>query len=654
MEKLNEYLQNLLSSCSYALHLEPDKNPYVVSNNGSTDVANVPMLGTQISMMIFPLIPPDVKMQLPNKQEIEFVHPHALGNFNFTVRKSPSGFLVTVRPMLPDALPDHAIESSIPPQISADRNVPYLTVDPLPSESEYGDSAQLYTLESSSAGKHNSANVEVASYLSPEIEVEDGEYIPVAETVGSQPSIEVVSVNDPQFTTTFSNTSTYEPPGSRDELTGINTVQLEEEVYQPQANIKFENSALASAFEDALSYDPLEPAFETSATQAFKHPEAPPPPAPEPAKPVFKAPPPNSSMKARMDDLFHKMEAAGASDLHMSVSMPPMVRKDGKMKPLDCLESTLNKTVMKDLLTSIMPAKNQEEFDRRHDTDFAYEIPGLARFRANIFMDRKGMGGVFRVIPTKILTAEQLGLSKAIMALCNLSKGLVVVTGPTGSGKSTTLCAMMDSINKTREDHVITIEDPIEFVHDNHKCLVNQREVHNHTDSFKDALRAALREDPDILLVGEMRDLETIAIAIETAETGHLVFGTLHTTTAASTIDRIIDQFPADRQQQIRVMLSESLKGVIAQTLLPKKGGGRVAALEVLIVTPAISNLIREGKTFQIPSAMQTGKLHGMVMLNDALFELVNKGLVEPFDAYVKAVDKPGFETQLKRGGFSI
>jgi len=317
-------------------------------------------------------------------------------------------------------------------------------------------------------------------------------------------------------------------------------------------------------------------------------------------------------------------------------------------------ETMMTPESLRELLTAIMPAKNQEEFAGRNDSDFAYEIPDLARFRANIFMDRKGMGAVFRIIPTKILTAEQLGLSPAIMNLCDLSKGLVVVTGPTGSGKSTTLCAMIDSINKKREDHIITIEDPIEFTHENQKCLVNQREVHNHTDSFKDALRAALREDPDILLVGEMRDLETISIAIETAETGHLVFGTLHTTTAASTVDRIIDQFPADRQQQIRVMLSESLKGVIAQTLLPKKGGGRVAALEILIVTPAISNLIREGKTFQIPSAMQTGKQHGMVMLNDALFALVQKGLVEPRDAYIKAVDKTNFETMLTRGGFKI
>jgi twitching motility protein PilT len=258
------------------------------------------------------------------------------------------------------------------------------------------------------------------------------------------------------------------------------------------------------------------------------------------------------------------------------------------------------------------------------------------------------------VIPAKILTAEQLGLSPHILQLCRLHKGLVLVTGPTGSGKSTTLCAMIDYINRTRQDHIITIEDPIEFVHENQKCLINQREIRTHTDSFKGALRAALREDPDIVLVGEMRDLETIAIAIETAETGHLVFGTLHTTTAASTVDRIIDQFPADRQAQIRVMLSESLRGVIAQNLCRKIGGGRVAALEVLIPTQAIGNLIREGKTFQIPSMMQVGKAVGMVTLNDALFDLVQKKTVAPEEAHAKAVDKAGFEMLLKRGNFAL
>jgi twitching motility protein PilT len=353
-----------------------------------------------------------------------------------------------------------------------------------------------------------------------------------------------------------------------------------------------------------------------------------------------------------IDRLFHAMCALKASDLHISAGMPPLVRKDGGIQLLEQDAARLGPEDVVQLLDPIMPEKNREEFARRHDTDFAYEIAGLGRFRANVFMDRKGRGAVFRVIPSKILTAEDLGLSPHILQLCHLNKGLVLVTGPTGSGKSTTLCAMIDYINRNRSDHIITIEDPIEFVHENKKCLMNQREVHTHTSSFKDALRAALREDPDIILVGEMRDLETVAIAIETAETGHLVFGTLHTTTAASTVDRVIDQFPTDRQAQIRIMLSESLKGVIAQTLCKKIGGGRAAALEVLIVTSAMSNLIREAKTFQIPSMMQVGKALGMVTLNDALLELVTKKLVDPQEAYVKAVDKNAFEALLKRAGF--
>jgi twitching motility protein PilT len=355
---------------------------------------------------------------------------------------------------------------------------------------------------------------------------------------------------------------------------------------------------------------------------------------------------------APIDTLFHAMTAAGASDLHLSVGSPPIIRKDGRLQPLDTTSAPLQADQLRALLGPILPEANREEYGERHDTDFAYEIPGLARFRANVFADRKGPGAVFRVIPTSILTAEQLGLSSHILQLCQLNKGLVLVTGPTGSGKSTTLCAMIDYINRTRHDHIITIEDPIEFVHDNKQCLINQREIRTHTDSFRDALRAALREDPDIILVGELRDLETVAIAIETAETGHLVFGTLHTTTAASTVDRVIDQFPADRQAQIRIMLSESLRGVIAQTLCRKIGGGRAAALEVLIATQAISNLIREGKTFQIPSMMQVGKAIGMVALNEALMELVTKKLVAPDEAYAKAVDKPGFEGMLKRAGF--
>ena len=350
-----------------------------------------------------------------------------------------------------------------------------------------------------------------------------------------------------------------------------------------------------------------------------------------------------------IDGMFRRMCDLGASDLHLSSTMPPLIRKDGEMRLLHDSAPVLTPAMLTRLLFEIVPPHNRAEFEARHDTDFAYEIAGLARFRANIFMDRQGIGAVFRVIPATIMTAEQLGLSQHVLNLCHLKKGLVLVTGPTGSGKSTTLCAMIDYINRTRTEHIITIEDPIEFVHRNQKCLINQREVHTHTRSFKDALRAALREDPDVVLVGELRDLETIAIAIETAETGHLVFGTLHTTTAASTVDRVIDQFPADRQSQIRVMLSESLRGVIAQTLCKKIGGGRVAALEVLIANGAISNLIREGKTFQINSMMQVGRANGMVTLNDALADLVRRNLVTPEEAILRSVDKPGIEALLKR-----
>lgn len=372
-------------------------------------------------------------------------------------------------------------------------------------------------------------------------------------------------------------------------------------------------------------------------------PRAPRTPVP-PASPVTDGPP--------IDRLFRQMVQSGASDLHVSSDETPMLRKDGDMVRLD-EEGVLDAEQLFELLEPIMPETNREEFAADNDTDFAYAIEGLARFRANIFRDRKGVGAVFRTIPAEIITAEKLGLSDAIKNLCNLHKGLVLVTGPTGSGKSTTLCALIDLINRTRSGHVITIEDPIEFVHENKKCLINQREIGQHTGSFKRALRAALREDPDVVLVGEMRDLETISIAIETAETGHLVFGTLHTTTAYSTIDRIIDQYPPDQQEQIRVMLSESLKGVVSQTLCKKIGGGRAAALEFLYVNPAVSNLIREGKTFQIPSIMQTSRNLGMRLLNEALLELVSNGTVEPEEAMSKAVDRNGLQQMLKSKNLS-
>ncbi len=355
-----------------------------------------------------------------------------------------------------------------------------------------------------------------------------------------------------------------------------------------------------------------------------------------------------------INGLLRKMFEMGASDLHLTSNHKPLIRLHGDMMELSADHSVITAERIKKLLAAITPEHNSTQFAELHDTDFAHEIEGLARFRVNFFMDRFGMGAVFRQIPMEIVTAEKLGLSKEVLDLCFLSKGLVLVTGPTGSGKSTTLCALIDYINRHRKDHIITIEDPIEFVHDRKNCLINQREVHVHTESFSNALRAALREDPDIVLVGEMRDLETISIAIETAETGHLVFGTLHTSTAASTVDRIIDQFPADRQAQIRTMLASSLKGVIAQTLCKKTTKGRVAAMEILFVNSAVSNLIREGKIFQIPSIMQTAKGQGMSLLNDALFKLVADKQVAPEEAYIKAIDKSGFVTMLKSKNIAL
>ncbi len=357
-----------------------------------------------------------------------------------------------------------------------------------------------------------------------------------------------------------------------------------------------------------------------------------------------------ASSSPRVDALLREMLAAKASDLHLSSGNHPVMRVHGEIH-FATERPVLSSEDVNALVQEIMPDKAKRDFAELRDADFAHEIPGLARFRVNVFEDRSGVGSVMRQIPIEVLTVEQLALPKACVDLCWLSKGLVVVTGPTGSGKSTTLAAMIDHINKHRSDHIITIEDPVEFVHKNIKCLVNQREVGNNTKSFKGALRAALREDPDIVLVGEMRDLETISIAIETAETGHLVFGTLHTTTATSTVDRIIDQFPTDRQAQIRVMLSESLKGVIAQVLCKKIGGGRVAAHEILLGNSAVTNLVRDGKTFQLPSVMQTSKNAGMVTMNDSLFALVQSKKVDPKEAWLKATDKAGLIGMFKSAG---
>jgi twitching motility protein PilT len=350
---------------------------------------------------------------------------------------------------------------------------------------------------------------------------------------------------------------------------------------------------------------------------------------------------------ARIDAFFKLMHDQGASDLHMVSGQPPALRIHGEMERVKY--KILDNDTLKSILYEITPEDKIKVFEETGDIDFGYEIPGLARYRANFFQQKYGIGAVFREIPTKILTTEQLGLPPVIPKLALLPRGLVLVTGPTGSGKSTTLAAIIDKANRSRKDHIITVEDPIEFVHESQGCIINHREVGLHTRSFSAALRGALREDPDIILVGEMRDLETISLAIEAASTGHLVFGTLHTSSAAKTVDRVIEVFPANQQEQIRSTLADGLRAVIAQVLFKRVDKkGRCAALEIMIATPAVRNLIREGKTFQIPSSIQVGKRYGMQLLDDAIMELLNKGMISPDEAYAKANDKNKFRGFLK------
>lgn len=351
---------------------------------------------------------------------------------------------------------------------------------------------------------------------------------------------------------------------------------------------------------------------------------------------------------AQIDAFFKLMSEQGASDLHLASGNQPMLRIRGEMERIKF--KVFESEDLKKLLYEIAPEEKIKVFEESGDVDFAYEIPGLARYRANFFNQKWGIGAVFREIPSKIMTAEDLGLPPVVKKLATLPKGLVLVTGPTGSGKSTTLAAIVDEANRQRKDHIITVEDPIEFVHRSQNCLVNHREVGTHTRSFSAALRGALREDPDIILVGEMRDLETISLALEASNTGHLVFGTLHTNSAAKTIDRVIEVFPANQQAQIRSSLADGLRGVVAQTLfkrIDKKG--RLAALEIMLATPAVRNLIRENKTFQIPSVIQTGKKYGMQSLDDAILEHLLAGRVDPDDAYNKCVDKTKFRPYITK-----
>jgi len=331
----------------------------------------------------------------------------------------------------------------------------------------------------------------------------------------------------------------------------------------------------------------------------------------------------------------------GASDLHLSAGLPPMIRVDGDVRRIN-LPAMDHKQVHA-LIYDIMNDKQRKDYEEFLETDFSFEVPGVARFRVNAFNQNRGAGAVFRTIPSKVLSMEDLGMGEVFKKITDVPRGLVLVTGPTGSGKSTTLAAMLDYLNSNKYHHILTIEDPIEFVHESKKCLVNQREVHRDTHGFSEALRSALREDPDIILVGEMRDLETIRLALTAAETGHLVFGTLHTTSAAKTIDRVVDVFPAEEKSMVRSMLSESLQAVISQTLLKKIGGGRVAAHEIMIGTPAIRNLIREDKVAQMYSSIQTGGALGMQTLDNCLKGLVSKGLVSREAAREKAKSPENF-----------
>ena len=351
---------------------------------------------------------------------------------------------------------------------------------------------------------------------------------------------------------------------------------------------------------------------------------------------------------AQIDAFFKLMNEQGASDLHLVSGQQPILRIDGDLERVKY--KVLDNDALKVMLYEIAPEHKVKEFEETGDVDFAYEIPNLARYRANFFQQKYGIGAVFREIPSSIMTCEQLGLPPVVARLATLPRGLVLVTGPTGSGKSTTLAAIINEANIARKEHILTIEDPIEFVHDSDKAVINHREIGIHTRSFSAALRGALREDPDIILVGEMRDLETISLAIEASATGHLVFATLHTTSAAKTVDRVIEVFPENQQEQVRSTLADGIRAIVAQTLFKRRDKrGRVAAVEIMIATPAVRNLIREGKTFQIQSMLQTGHKYGMQTLDDAIMALLNKKVISPEDAYTKSNEKNKFLPFLKR-----
>jgi twitching motility protein PilT len=446
------------------------------------------------------------------------------------------------------------------------------------------------------------------------------------------------------------------PPGdsknfsSNDMFSMSETHVLSEEPVLPPIIVSHTHAPTEDPF--LPPFDPFGSTPESPPEPVFQSQPMPPQVAP-PVTPIQISQSPGVFSGGKIDPILKTMIERKASDLHMTMGQPIIFRIDGDIvRQKDY--SPLTEETIKDYLYPLIPEQKRLFFEETGDTDFAYSIPNFGRFRVNIFQDHQGMGAVIRHIPTDIQSADQLGLPETIRKFCRLSKGLVLVTGPTGSGKSTTLAAMIDLINMERADHVLTIEDPIEFVHPQKKCLINQREVGRHTKSFSTALKAALREDPDIVLVGELRDLETTEMALETAETGHLVFATLHTNTAVSTIDRVIDQFSPDEQRVIRNMLASSIKGVVSQTLCKKVGGGRCAAYEILVPNEAVSSMIRDSKIHLLSNHMQTASQDGNLLMNESLLILVQQGKVTYGEAWKKAVDKKDFQEGAKRKNIAI
>lgn len=539
MDQLAQYLEQLVSTSASELHLIPNAAPYLVSPSGTSELDKSPLQGSQISMMVFPLIPPDVKQDLPNQPSVQFHHPSNIGDFDFTIHKTPAGFKVTIRPTQGTAQPSPSLSAAPGPESRHDQTLPSIDL-----------------------------------------------------STSSFPAIDLQPINEPVVTTApFASTDSGLPEfetsagvSSVDGLTG-------------QTTSDFFAAMTPESIEGAQEYvPPPERQVYIPTEEVVRNPVS--------DRRTRERTGSNSEMKERMENLFLAMEKAGASDLHLSVGMPPIVRTNGCLQKLQYDEDVLAEDTMIDLLHSIMPERNKEEFADCRNTGFACEVAGVARFRTKIYMDRNGMGATFRYIPAKIPSAEQLGLPNTVMALCDPSPGLVLVAGRAGSGRSTTLSAMIGHINQSRKDHIITIEEPVEFVHENGRCIVNQREVPDHILSFRDGIRAAVSEDPNVIMLSEIPDTETLLLAFEAAVSGRLVFSTLHAGSVAAAIEGMIGRFTADRQQQVRDLMSQSLKGVVFQTLAGKSASIRTPGFEVLRVDSTVSNLIREGRTSDIPSTM--------------------------------------------------